>query len=565
MDKGDEEKTLMEAVKRRRVFKKCKEGTNPEEQLRIAGDIIDGEVERISKEWEKLTRQQPIPLNRMELRNECDRLMKEACIVIEFIFERATVKGTNLKDHLYLGVLTSSSIVYHIAIFSINHNIANIAIKHMAYIIRAIEACPTLRDTKYALWLVQLYTTLCCCVESSPHKEGLLNTYHNALKVAEEAVKSIDDLQKLENLAQPVPAHRQQIIDKAKLIVKGLHVKYEFWANSFANGKVSPGACAALLEQMGISDDSSCCDISPMDFLLEILKVPLSRIIHPASDGGDDDDNTDEPGSAAAAEQYSLLHNMRVELLKEVIEYGRKYLNCIEKICTKYEQLSQNLNVGEASEANEEGRAAAEDEDHEDSTAQSSVNAPLSVGAHATLIELTLRFQLKDELNDLLQVYKQRTKHRHVLNPPLIDIDVIVTRGDEEPAIPSGWGLLSGDLNRFSKTLKVSSMEGAANRGGVLPKFEPLPVDTYPESSKELPSHVYLIGRYFDPWKDDRVEQKGVNRISSLGLVFDRDLPVTDGRLNDNMEIHFLTKTIMPDYLKETVVMPYLKHMSNWF
>ncbi|KAF4754543.1 hypothetical protein FOZ62_007515, partial [Perkinsus olseni] len=307
----DEEKVLLEALGRRRVLQECPEKCSPEEALQRAADIIDRETERITLEWEQLIRE-PGLLTRKSLASECDRLMGEACVVIGFVFQRA-VPSPSLRDSLHLGVLAASAIVCRVATFSYERAAPCIAVRHLAYTIRAVEACIPLRDTKYIFWLVQLYSLLCACVEASPQDGGAQECYQNALKVANEGIESISLLQKLENMAPPVPEDRQRLINEALLIVKGLRAKYEFWTNSLASGSINPDCCSDLQAHCGIGDGDNPAPISTIDLLLEVLKVPWSLLT--PNDSERREDNTDGEGAEREAD---LLQRLRVEFLRQV-------------------------------------------------------------------------------------------------------------------------------------------------------------------------------------------------------------------------------------------------------
>ncbi|KAF4723698.1 hypothetical protein FOZ63_015277, partial [Perkinsus olseni] len=535
----DEEKVLLEALGRKRVFQECPEKCSPDEALQRAADIIDRETERITLEWEQLIRE-PGLLTRKSLASECDRLMGEACVVIEFVFQRA-VPSPSLRDSLHLGVLAASAIVCRVATFSYERAAPCIAVRHLAYAIRAVEACIPLRDTKYIFWLVQLYSLLCACVEASPQDGGAQECYQNALKVANEGIESISLLQKLENMAPPVPEDRQRLINEALLIVKGLGAKYEFWTNSLASGSINPDCCSDLQAHCGIGDGDNPAPISTIDLLLEVIKVPSSLLT--PNDSERREDNTDGEGAEREAD---LLQRLRVDFLRQVIDYASVPLGVIADVCKEYEELisSKAISTEDSASAEDEEQPKNAEGSSKRSEAEAAASA-LSIGAHASLLELTFRLQLQDKFDELLEVFNQRLKYRHLINPPLVAVDSLVTRGEEKPVPSAGWTILTGDLNRFSSKWKLGSLEVKKTTAGEgLAEPEPLPTDKESSSSNETPVHVYLIGQYLNLWELDNTEdgEGSIRRICNVGLVFSREAPVdSNGVLTEQKEIHYLT------------------------
>ncbi|KAF4650672.1 hypothetical protein FOZ61_011130, partial [Perkinsus olseni] len=171
----DEESILLEAVRRKRVTQKPPKGMTPEEPITRAAD--DTELKRLITEWEELT-VKPILLTN-------DKLAKEA------------VERPLLRDNLHLGLLACSALIHRISLFLCSRSPPQFAVRHLEYMIRATEVCLPLRDTNI----------LCRCVEAA--SGSVLTGCQNALK-------------ELENMAQPVPEGRQQMLDDAA-----------FMANSF--------------------------------------------------------------------------------------------------------------------------------------------------------------------------------------------------------------------------------------------------------------------------------------------------------------------------------------------
>ncbi|KAF4747560.1 hypothetical protein FOZ63_028890 [Perkinsus olseni] len=501
----DEEKVLLEALWRKRVFQECPGRCSPEEALQGAADIIDRETERITLELEELIRE-PGLLTRKSLASECDRLMGEACVVIEFVFQRA-VPSPSLRDSLHLGVLAASTIVCRIATFS--------------------------------------YERSAPCIAASPQDSGAQECYQNALKVANEGIESISLLQKLENMAPPVPEDRQRLINEALLIVKGLRAKYEFWSNSLASGSVNPDCCSDLQAHCGIGYGDNPAPISTIDLLLEVLKVPSSLLT--PNDSERREDTTD---GEDAEREADLLQRLRVEFLRQVIDYASVPLGVIADVCKEYEELisSKAMSTEDSASAEDEGQPKNAEGCSKRSEAEAAA-AALSIGAHASLLELTFRLQLQDKFDELLEVFNQRLKYRHLINPPLVTVDSLVTRGEEKPVPPAGWTILTGDLNsasfRFSSKWKLGALEVKKTAAGEnFSELEPLPTDKESSSANETPVHVYLIGQYLNLWELDNTEdgEGSIRRICNAGLVFSREAPVdSNGVLTEQKEIHYLT------------------------
>ncbi|CAE8582958.1 unnamed protein product, partial [Polarella glacialis] len=429
-----------------------------------------------------------------------------------------------VREELYWCIYNASLLAMRVTRWLRIHGFGGLCVQPLWLLAESMNTCLPLMAVHMLPFRSRFLQELAYCAESAA-KLG------EAGRVCTVATQQLATALKLETMLPPVPEETTKAFEVMMMRFKLLSVKFDFWSGKVADASQLSARAKEL------SPDP----IILMSCLLETLQFQHRHMQHFGAEDAKASlvDLTAAEDGKDSADGLDVTKFNREQLQAKQADLLGAMLDLITPLAEKAENASEVLEeftVRRLKWDTEEERRARSDTPREGAESGSAPQPPrpdaeklqelgfrkgspthtleevLPLGAHAMLVEQCLKFEgrggtvarLKGSFELLERSLALRLRYRHFLRPPLVDIDVLAVAEavPEKVQLPAKYELLTGDLNVFSHRNRPAP--GEAGLSG---------------------THVYIIGRRFDPWDSWTSEYPvPVRRLCNLRVAF---LPVS--------------------------------------